>query len=115
MGDGVGVGLGVGVGVGRAVGGGGVFVGDAVGGGGVAVGGGVNVAGSAVSVATKSTGGVAVGDIRDAGAMSGVAGNPSAHTATNAAASRPTRSPTTISCLNASVASAIPGTAQPGT
>ena len=107
------MGLGVGVGDGGTVGGG--RVGGGAVGGGVAVGRGVNVAGSAVSVATKSTGGVAVDDTRDAGAMSGVAGNPSAHTATNAAANRPTRTPTTISCLNASVASAILGTAQLGT
>ena len=113
MGDGVSVGLGVGVGDGGTVGGG-VGGGGAVGGG-VAVGRGVNVAGSAVSVATKSTGGVAVCEIRDAGAMSGVTGNPNAHTATNVAASRPTRTPTTISCLNASVASAILGTVRLGT
>ena len=113
MGDGVSVGLGVGVGDGGTVGGG-VGGGGAVGGG-VAVGRGVNVAGGAVSVATKSTGGVAVCEMRDAGAMSGVAGNPNAHTATNVAASRPTRTPTTISCLNASVASAILGTVRLGT
>ena len=109
------MGLGVGVGDGGTVAGGGVLGGGAVGGGGVAVGRGVNFGGSAVSVATKSTGGVAFCEIRDAGAMSGVAGNPSAHTATNVTASRPTRTPTTISCLNASVASAILGTVQPET
>ena len=109
------MGLGVGVGDGGTVAGGGVLGGGAVGGGGVAVGRGVNFGGSAVSVATKSTGGVAVCEIRDAGAMSGVAGNPSAHTATKVAASRPTKSPTTISCLNASVASAILETVRLGT